>query len=53
MRAIAGMMTAAVAAGLLLGGAVGLVLFVVTDWSEPIVRSLYEQGPFFWFLGTP
>ncbi|MFE4972397.1 hypothetical protein ACFRAR_09775 [Kitasatospora sp. NPDC056651] len=53
MRAIAGMLVAAVTVGLLLGGAVGLVLFVVTDWLGPLVRAVREQEQFFWFLGTP
>lgn len=53
MRAIAGMVVAAVAVGLLLGGTVGVLLFVVTDWFDPIERALLEQEHFSWFLGTP
>ncbi|MFD4655955.1 hypothetical protein ACFWP2_10030 [Kitasatospora sp. NPDC058444] len=53
MRAIAGMVVAAVVFGVLLGGTVGVLLFVVTDWFDPIERALNEQGPFLWFLGTP
>ncbi|GAA2973985.1 hypothetical protein [Kitasatospora sp. NPDC006786] len=53
MRAIAGMMTAAVVMGLLLGGAVSLLLFAFTDWFDPIARWVHVHGFFLWAHGTP
>ncbi|MFF2045667.1 hypothetical protein ACFVVX_35130 [Kitasatospora sp. NPDC058170] len=42
---------AAVAIGGLLGGSVSLVLFLFTDWFDPIADYVHERG--FWGGGRP